>query len=251
MNRSAEKQAIRSAFGDAASIYDDVAQIQRRIADALLARCTPDMPSPVLDAGCGTGYLARVFTTKHGGTPVLQLDASERMLAHAGPPALCGDIEHLPLQDVSIGTYLSSLAWQWTDIHLACREAARVLVPGGRLRVATLCEQSLHELRSAFRATDEAEHVRSFHRPEEIAAALAAAGLRARLTRQCFVAHAPAVRPLLRDIRSLGAHVLGRRRQGLFGRAAWARMEAAYETFRTRDGLPVSYDVVFIDAEKQ
>lgn len=250
MNRSAEKLAIRNAFDDAASAYDGVALIQRRIADALLARCSPDLPSPVLDAGCGTGYLARMVAARRSAATVLRLDASARMLSQAGAPALCGDIEHLPLHEASIGSYLSSLAWQWTDIELASREAARVLNPGGRLMVATLCEHSLHELRDAFRAADDAEHVRDFHRQEAIAAALATAGLQARLTRQRFVAHAPTVRSLLRDIRSLGAHVLGQRRQGLFGRTAWARMEAAYESLRTADGLPISYDVVFIDAEK-
>ena len=61
----------------------------------------------------------------------------------------------------------------------------------------------------------------------------------------------PNLKSLLRSIKDIGAHNVGEDgRQGMLGRAAWRRIEAAYEQFRTPAGLPASYDVLLGYASK-
>ncbi|MDO6385510.1 methyltransferase domain-containing protein [Uliginosibacterium sp. 31-12] len=247
----AEKQLIRAAFGAAATRYDAVAELQRRIARDLLSR-TP-AAHRMLDAGCGTGFGARLLRSAHAEANVFALDAAQPMCAHSGEAlATCGDIEALPFANASFDLYWSSLAWQWTTPLLAAHEAARVLAPGGVLRVATLGPDSLRELREAFASVDSHAHVRDFDSLEHHANALNTAGFSTLyIERVVIQAFLPDLRTILRDLRQLGAHALGAaRRRGMLGRQAWQRLETAYEAHRSPAGLPVSYDVIYLAASK-
>jgi malonyl-CoA O-methyltransferase len=54
----------------------------------------------------------------------------------------------------------------------------------------------------------------------------------------------PDLKSLLRSVKDIGAHTVGEgARTGMLGRSAWQRVEAAYEAYRTPQGLPASYDV--------
>ena len=244
-----QKRAIRAAFGNAAARYDDIAHVQRRIANALLARCQPGS-GIVLDAGSGTGYVTEELRAL--GTSCLALDHAAPMLLQSRCDSVCGDIEDLPLRSACVALYYSSLAWQWTDAPRAIAEAARVMQPGGQLAVATLGPDTLWELRDAFRHADDAEHVRKFVAPENYAAQLATAGFESiEIQRLSFVAHAPDFRSMLHDIKALGAHIVGTRRpQGLFGVQRFRRAEAHHERLREESGLPLTYDTVFMTARR-
>jgi len=55
----------------------------------------------------------------------------------------------------------------------------------------------------------------------------------------------------MRAVKDIGAHNVGEGgRSGMMGRAAWQRVEATYERFRSAEGLPASYDVIFATATK-
>lgn len=248
---SAEKRAIRDAFGAAALDYDSVAAVQRRIARAL-CDALPDLhkPSRILDAGSGTGFLAGQLEGRFPDARTWRLDAALGMCRSVGTNAICGDIEALPLPAHCLDLYCSSLAWQWTRPERAAREAARCLHPGGLLQVASLGPDTLHELRTAFLAIDTQPHVRSFDAPAIHRQALLAAGFRdIALTRYTEKTHAPDVISLLRELKTLGASTLDApRRRSLLGRHALERLAAAYESFREAAGLPVSYDVILLSA---
>ncbi|MFT3737045.1 MAG: methyltransferase domain-containing protein [Rhodocyclaceae bacterium] len=243
-----EKRAIRQAFGRAASQYDSVARVQREVADALLARIAPG-DGLALDAGAGTGYLCRALRQR--GQACLALDHAAPMLIGT-QQAVCADIEHLPVTTACLQLYASSLAWQWTQPAQAIAEAARVLQPGGQLRVATLGPQTLAELREAYRHADAHDHVRHFDTAELYAPLLQAAGfVNIRVERQRFHVHAASLRQGLRELRTLGAHVVsGNRPRGLSGARGFRRAEAWYEALREEDGLPFTYDVVFLSARR-
>lgn len=249
MQPDPEKRAIRAAFGKAALRYDSVAHIQRCIADALLAKC-PATVGMALDAGSGTGYATEKLRAL--GTACLALDHAVPMLLALSGENICGDIEALPLRSACVALYYSSLAWQWADASYAITEAARVLQPGGTLAVATLGPATLGELRAAFRHADNIEHVRRFMPATSYAAQLAAAGFDG-IEIQCkdFVAYASDLRTMLRDIKTLGAHVVGKPRPpGLYGVQGFRRAEAYYHSLREAAGLPLTYDVVFITAQR-
>ena len=250
---SSDKQAIRAAFGRAAGQYDRVAEVQRRIARSLLERTPTLSAANILDAGCGTGFGAGLLRQQCIGSTVFTLDAAYAMCQQSATPlVICGDIETLPVADASLDLYWSSLAWQWTQAARAIAEAARVLKPGGLLRIATLGPATLHELRKAFASVDAHPHVRGFQCAQLHADLLAAQGFHAiQVEQRIERTFAPDLSTVLRDIRSLGAHELGHtRRPGLLGRQAWLRLQAAYESFREADGLPASYDVITLCATR-
>ena len=252
MGSAEHKIAVREAFSKSALHYDSVAEIQRRIASALLSRRPEIFFETALDAGCGTAFVARCLGLNHPGTRILALDQAPGMCLRSGlKNTICGDIEALPLASDSLELYVSSLAWQWVDPLKASQEAARVLKPGGRLALATLGPASLHELREAFSGLDDFPHVLDFHSAEDYAFRLETAGFEAiEIRNEPVKVYRNTLTEILRELRTLGAHSLKERRPGLLGRRAWQGIQARYEAFREPEGLPLTYDTLYLHAKK-
>jgi malonyl-CoA O-methyltransferase len=251
MSEATEKQSIRSAFDRAADHYDRVAEVQRRIARNLLGKIPSETRGHILDAGCGTGFGTRSIRTLYPGIRVTALDVAYGMCHLADPSgAICADMEALPFADASFELYWSSLAWQWTSPLRSAMEAARVLRQGGLLRVATLGPRTMYELKEAFAQVDTHPHVRRFESTEIYSQALASCGFtEIRIEQVLERTFSAELGSLMRDIRTLGAHVLDQpRRRGLLGRQYWERLQSVYENHRESQGLPVSYDTIYLSA---
>ncbi|MDR1996327.1 malonyl-ACP O-methyltransferase BioC [Azonexus sp.] len=249
------KNRIRQAFERAASTYDGAAGIQRDICHALLATL-PDAtpPAALLDAGSGTGYALPLLAKRFPAAERFAVDLSPAMLARIATPCcrLVGDLEQLPLATACLDLYWSSLAVQWCELSHVLAEARRVLRPAGRLAVATLGPETFSELRQAFAGVDDYRHTLAFHTPEEIARMAAAAGFTGiAVSRQRYLAHYADFRNLLQAVKAIGANQLGDgRRRNLMGRAAFAAAGAAAESQRTAAGLPLTYDVLILEAQR-
>lgn len=248
------KARVREAFERAAPTYEQAASVQRKICMKLLTRLPDDLPSAprILDAGCGTGQalpgLQRRFPASHA----LALDFSPAMLSRVPPGAqrVCGDLEALPLAGHSLDLYWSSLAVQWCRLPAVLAEARRTLRPGGCLALATLGPGTFHELRTAFATVDRHQHTLYFHEAAAVAHLARQAGFAA-VDLDCTpeTAHYADFRQLLRAVKAVGANQLGEgRRTALLGRGDFARAEAAMEQMRQPDGLPLSYDVLYLIA---
>jgi 2-polyprenyl-6-hydroxyphenyl methylase/3-demethylubiquinone-9 3-methyltransferase len=90
-----------------------------------------------LDAGCGTGTIARWMADNRGVT-VTALDASRPMIDNATPhPSVrfnVGNVENLPLADSACdGIVCSSVLEYFSDTRPVLSEFLRVLKPGGLL----------------------------------------------------------------------------------------------------------------------
>lgn len=247
------KHRIRASFERAAPTYDSAATIQRRICRQLSSGLPESLRvSRLLDAGCGTGFalplLQQRFPTAHS----VALDLSAGMLRQIAAPAcrLAGDLEHLPLADGSFDLYWSSLAVQWCDLGQTLAEARRVLRPRGHLALATLGPETFHELRTAFADADDYRHTLHFHGAAEAGWLAASAGLAAvDVQKGRETAWYPDFKSLLRAVKAIGANQIGSgRRPGLMSRAAFARAEAACESLRCANGLPLSYDIIYLHA---
>lgn len=256
-NGRPDPQVARN-FGRAARNYDDSAVVQREVRGHLarLARrfaATPP-PGPLLDAGCGTGEWHAALSGLFPGRPVFALDLAAPMLRQARQldsaiPCLQADIHALPLAEQSLAGIWSSMTLQWCDPAQALAEFARCLRPGGVAWIATLGPGTFRELRSAFAGIDDADHVLDCPPPSAWQQAAGAAGFEpVGEDRREFVALAPELRQLLRDIKAIGARGVGPgRRRTMLGKHAWQTVIERYEAFRRPDGrVGASYDGIFL-----
>ena len=250
------KQRVRESFDRAAASYDAAAVLQREVCERLLAGVPAlDDPAQVLDAGCGTGYGARLLRGRWPLAGITAADFAPAMLELAAPFAddcFAADIEALPFADESFALWWSSLSIQWCDSSRVFSEAARVLKPGGALAVSTLGPFTFAELRTAFDSVDRYRHTLPFGEAATISDALTCAGFsEITLKREQITLHYPQLKTLLHAIKAIGANTVGNgARSGMMGRHAWQRMEAAYESLRVAAGLPATYDVIFAYAKK-
>ncbi|MEX2632154.1 MAG: class I SAM-dependent methyltransferase [Tistlia sp.] len=100
----------------------------------------------VVDLGTGTGLLARALAAR--GCRVVGIDCDAQMLAAAeaaggGPSYRLAPAEATGLETGSAELVTAATCWHWFDRPAAAAEAARLLVPGGRLLVCSLDWQSL------------------------------------------------------------------------------------------------------------
>lgn len=254
-----DRRSLRRAFERAAAGYDRAAVVQREVGGRLLERL--DLiklePAVIADIGCGTGAITALLLKKYRRARVVALELAPAMVAAARKRApwlrtvhgAVGEPEALPLASASCDLIFSNLALPWCpDLEGAFAEFRRALKPGGALLFSTLGPDTLIELRQAFRAADDRNHVNAFFDMHDIGDAL----VRARLaepvldTERLTLTY-PAVDPLMRDLKALGAgNVTAGRAGGLTGKGRLRALRAAYERFRRADGLlPVTCEVVY------
>ena len=248
------KARIRQSFERAAPSYDSAAEIQRRICTQLAEGLPKIAPARILDAGCGTGFAQPDLQARFPKAHAIGLDLSSAMLERVTTPCcrIAGDLEQLPLADASLDLYWSSLAIQWCDLASALREAHRTLRPAGLVALASLGPATFHELRHAFADVDNYRHTLSFHSPDEIRKIAVNLAFATTNTKKATkIAHYPDFKTLLRAVKAIGANQLGEgKRHSLMSRATFQRAEAAYEELRTSAGLPLTYDVIYLYAQK-
>jgi len=135
---------VKPDFGAAA---DDYATHRAGFPDAFFARLRAagiGRPAQrVADLGTGTGTLARGFAA--AGCDVVGIDHSPAMIAEARRLAetkslrvdfRVGSAESTGLEDAGCDLVTAGQCWHWFDRPAAAREAARILVPDGRLVIA-------------------------------------------------------------------------------------------------------------------
>jgi malonyl-CoA O-methyltransferase len=248
------KARIRLSFERAAPTYDGAADVQRRICTQLAEELPDIAPQRILDAGCGTGFAQADLQARFPNAHSVALDLSPAMLDRVSAPCyrLAGDLEHLPLANASLDLYWSSLAVQWCNLAVALREAHRALRPAGLVALASLGPATFHELRHAFADVDDYRHTLSFHSADEIRKiAVNLAFMTVNTKKSTKIAHYADFKTLLRAVKAIGANQLGDgRRTSLMSRATFLHAETAYEQLRTPAGLPLSYDVIYLYAQK-
>ncbi len=257
-----DKRSLRASFERAALSYDEAAVLQRAIADRLLARLDVVRlaPQTVLDAGSGTGYVARALMRRYPRARVFAADLAHAMarqarahtrlrrwLTRASGAFVCADLERLPFAAASVDMIVSNLTLQWCDPQAAFAECRRALRPGGLFVFTTFGPDTLGELRAAWRAADDRPHVHAFADMHDLGDLLVRAGFAEPvLDVERFTLTYADVFSVLRDLKRLGAHNATRARaRGLTGKRAFARFREAYEALRTDGRIPATYEAVY------
>lgn len=262
-----DKHRVARAFSDAAVNYDVFAIVQKTIAENVLRRVIALKASSgtLLDIGSGTGVLAGALSRE--GAAVIALDIAEGMLhfskEKAGYPDTEGsaryvaaDAEFLPFADSCMDGVVSSLAIQWcADLPLLFSEIYRVLKPGGRAVIATLGPATLHELKVAWQAVDEAVHINAFASSSQVQHAVRAAGFEISVfERKLEVLNYPSLMPLLQALKGIGAHNShAQAPSGLMTRSKFQKLKNAYPL--TDDGdcasITATYDTFYLELTKR
>ena len=100
--------------------------------DELLA----SKPARVLDVGCGTGKVARLFLAR--GCEVLGVEPDPRMAGAARSHGIPVEVATFELWNPAHRMFdlvVCGQAWHWIDPSLGAQRAASVLKPGGRLAI--------------------------------------------------------------------------------------------------------------------
>lgn len=256
---SIDKRLVSMAFDAAAKDYDAVSLLQQTVADRLIESLDLIKINPlsILDLGSGTGYGSKRLKQRFKRARYFQCDISIEMLkvAHKHSPAffsrnhfLCADAGKLPLLDNQFDLVFSSLMLQWCDnLDVVFAEVKRLLKPGGMFLFASFGPDSLKELRECWQRVDEHVHVNAFVDMHDIGDALMRKGLSEPvLNVEHIVLTYDDCKQLMRELKSIGAHNVNEgRRKSLTGKQRINKVVAHYETFRSENKLPATYEVVY------
>src|ERR1700760_434988 len=141
---SEQFRRVATSFGHNAQRYDRARPSYPR---ALVDRLLAESPGPgsgaragsgprVLDVGCGTGIVARLFQA--AGSEVLGVDPDERMAGHARERGLeveGATFETWETNGRAFDAVVAGQAWHWVDPVEGATKAASALRPGGRFAV--------------------------------------------------------------------------------------------------------------------
>lgn len=258
-----DKKKIAQSFGLAANTYDSVAHFQRWVGNSLLKKIPEFTPKTVLDLGSGTGYFSESIHAKFPYAQYIGLDLSEGMARFAKERHssdyfwVTGDADSLPIKSNSVDIIFSSLAIQWcSNLPLLMTEIQRVLSPNGCFVFSTLIDGSLVELKKAWAAVDDNQHVNDFFLKNDYSDAIAKAGLVVDvLAEETKVLKYQRLTELMRELKDLGAHNLNNERStGLMGKKKLSAVISSYEQFRIehevehtteQSFLPASYEILW------
>lgn len=253
------KHLIADAFSRAAETYDALACVQKTAGMYLLNQLTGVAPDRVLDIGCGSGWLTRKMAIKFPAAMVWALDLAPGMVQHVKetcPEVACSvlaDMENLPFRNASFDLVYSNFAMQWLDNpEVYFRECYRLLPLGGHLVCSTLLPGTLAELQNAWASVDNNTHINRFLPAGQVVAAAERAGFKATVEAKTEVVYYPEVVDVLRALKGIGASTLTTERHasGLSGRHRLRLMLEAYEGFRTPQGIPATYEILYCTLKK-
>jgi len=257
------KKRARDSFNRAAATYDSVAVLQREVGKRLVERLDliKSVPQFILDVGCGTGENTLLLSKVYKRANVVALDFADQMLKIASRKQswtkkllnheikfVCADAECLPFHDNSFDFIFSNLTLQWcTDLDRAFTEFKRILKPDGLLFFSTLGPDTLKELRLSWQRVDANQHVHTFIDMHDVGDAMIRSGLADPVMDvEYFTLTYNDTMDLMRELKQLGAHnaSLNRPHQ-LTGKNHLRAMQQHYESFRTDNKLPATYEVVY------
>jgi len=260
-----EKQRVKKAFSSHAEMYEDLALVQKRVADRFfeLLMGQGTIPESLLDIGSGTGRLVNALRQNLPHISITGIDLAYGMISCAKKSFadcaeimfVCGDAETLPFKDGSFDMVVSTSTFQWlSPLDAPFAEVWRVLKPGGRFCFALFGEKTLFELRDSYISAInllQKSHADRTHRFADCAAVQTALNNASFGNINVFdeleVERYPDVSSLIRAVNGIGAGSAAETvSTGLAGRSVMLKMMDIYqERYGTQEFVPATYQVLY------
>lgn len=256
-----DKARIKQSFSTASVTYDNVAGLQRTVGKELLQSIdAAKLSGTLLDLGCGTGFLTGELLAHSYHETTIALDIALSMLQTTQGKLVdqrdiiyvCADAEQLPLAGQSIDSVFSNLALQWCrNLGAVFTGIKQALKSDGQLVFSTFGPQTLHELKSAWAAVDNYNHVNAFYSEAQLKHFLQQAGFKhIQIKTKFYTPRYDSVWTLMQELKHLGAnHVIAGRNKKITTKTAMQQMIAAYEKHRVRDQIPATFEVISVIAK--
>jgi malonyl-CoA O-methyltransferase len=260
-----DRIAVRRRFARAAATYADASRLEAEVGARMLERLDyiKLAPKRVLDAGCGPAREAAALADRYPQATVVLLDAAlpmlrlartrggllTRLFTRRARPAVCAELERMPLASASIGLAWSNMTLHWAaDPLAAIRELHRVLEVNALFLFSTLGPDSLKELR----AVAGAARVHPFADMHNVGDALVASGFADPvMDAERMTVTYPGAKEFLADLRATGQTcALAARPRGLAGKRFASSLHGALDGARRAAKLEVTYEVVYGHAWK-
>lgn len=254
------KRQLTKRFDRASQSYDFYADFQKIVLERLVSILPVESADVVLDLGTGTGQALGVLSEQLAPTCMIALDLSPQMLAVASKRSfllknayfVCADAEQLPIQDVSCDLVFSSLAIQWClNPWGLFKELYRVTKPGGYVVFSTLSEGSMPEISQAWLGLDNEDHVHQYMAPETLMDCIKSSGLNLSAS---LLSDIPmwfdTPESAIYSLKKVGASLIVSDSEKPMSPSKWKAFISEYEKQRHELGIPLSYQVSFVVAQR-
>ncbi|MEZ2720776.1 malonyl-ACP O-methyltransferase BioC [Paenalcaligenes hominis] len=253
------KYAVAQRFSAAATSYDRVAHLQRQVGKHLITNLPSFLNAThIMDLGAGTGYGTTLLQQRFPQSQYWAVDLAEGMLRFmrqntSTDAYICADMEQLPFGSDHFDLIVSNLAVQWSlDFARSLEQCFASVRTGGIMRFSTVLEGSLKELKQSWAAVDDYPHVNRFRTHADYISLCQKSPWQLISAEQhryrYFYEH---VKHLRQELRELGAnHLHGGRKNHHNARQRWQQLLETYESYRTPNGLPATWDILYITLQK-
>ncbi len=256
--RASNHARVQASFRRGLQTYHGAAQVQAGIATRLVDQLghtieTSHRFDRVFEFGCGTGHLTQAFLARHMVSSLwlndlvpesipLALSAVEKTPENVH--FLPGPVEEIDLPE-GLDLIMSASTLQWVeDIPALLRQLRDRLASGGYLALSSFGQQHFHQL-----YTLGSTAAAPSYSDAAVLQSMLPEGMTLRYLHQAQqTLHFRNLRALLRHLRDTGVN--GQSSQN-WSRRRLSEFEAGYfDQFGTPEGLPLTYDPVWLIAQK-
>jgi len=261
------KQGIRRNFTRRAASYDCYADVQRSMAQQLLAQAGEAIvqAARIMEVGCGTGYLTTQLRRVNPRARLVAVDLDQALLEWArsrtgpDPQVVYVVADGEAISGKKFDLIISNSTFQWfTHPETTISDYFRSLNPGGCLAFSTLGPRTFSELATAMRQAGKILNLNKipeipaagFLRAEDWTILLAQAGFQfIQIIHKSLSISFPAVIDFLKALQATGA--TNPQPRPFSPRLLTALMTAYKDLFGENGSIPVTYEVIWIVAGRQ